>query len=202
MGTHVQQDVKKHKLTEENRQMLLLVPGMKMKLETWDKRALESQNGLQQCSDCPETDPSTEILPEGHEQKENTKATFQTAMKEDTPEGHEQKGATKALSPTILREDAPECHEAWWSRIHYEPGEKRFRFTIAGRERLSIPINAAGSMANAERVSRLCYVKFKEGRPKTNLIKYRDELFCQSGGYKPNQSSPIRSKDDVSKKMV
>ncbi|CAK0897019.1 unnamed protein product [Prorocentrum cordatum] len=78
------------------------------------------------------------------------------------------------------REDAPEGHEAW-SKVRFAPSTNSVKLNL-GTLKLNLAfqttvIACGGSRDEAERVARLCWVKFAEGASRDEVVAYRQALY-------------------------
>mmetsp|Transcript_10222 Transcript_10222/g.28555 ORF Transcript_10222/g.28555 Transcript_10222/m.28555 type:complete len:908 (-) Transcript_10222:94-2817(-) len=79
-------------------------------------------------------------------------------------------------------EDAPEGHAAH-VKVRAKNGVVSFKFESAeGEVHFQTTMRACGSsLADAERICRLCFVKFEEGLTKEEVLRYRNRLYEQCG---------------------
>lgn len=97
-----------------------------------------------------------------------------------------------ALLPVVDIGDALEGHEAWQQIRTKSNGDKdpvfRFHFQKSPGEKIAFQttlLAAGGSHEMAQRVARLCYVRFTEGYDKASVTTYRDELYFKLNGGRP-----------------
>jgi len=78
--------------------------------------------------------------------------------------------------------DAPEDNEAWQrcrATLKHNNPLVGFQYQVEGGPKIAFQttVKAAGSIMNAERIARLCWVKFEQGISKDAVMAYRSELY-------------------------
>jgi len=91
---------------------------------------------------------------------------------------------TQASDPLSVLGDAPPDHPVYWMAGHK-------CFTKISGQHLQTTLKKSGRKDVAERILKLCVLKFKEGMTKFEVMRYRDEL------YKKVHSSSANVKDSL-----
>jgi len=78
--------------------------------------------------------------------------------------------------------DAPEDNEAWQrcrATLKHKNPLVCFQYQVEGGPKVAFQttVKAAGSIMNAERIARLCWIKFEQGICKDAVLAYRSELY-------------------------
>jgi len=102
-------------------------------------------------------------------------------------EGMKQEQAASASTQhTVIEEDAPK-HSLAHDRVRYKKSGGCCYFNFfhpdGSREYFQTAVLAAGSLENAMRISRLCYFKFEQGMPRSEVEAFRGELYARCGWF-------------------
>eukprot|EP00445_Apocalathium_hangoei_P024231 CAMPEP_0203927230 /NCGR_PEP_ID=MMETSP0359-20131031/66669_1 /ASSEMBLY_ACC=CAM_ASM_000338 /TAXON_ID=268821 /ORGANISM="Scrippsiella Hangoei, Strain SHTV-5" /LENGTH=807 /DNA_ID=CAMNT_0050855959 /DNA_START=1 /DNA_END=2421 /DNA_ORIENTATION=+ len=74
--------------------------------------------------------------------------------------------------------DAPRGHKAWEKvRVAHKGMVMLFKFRD---ENFQVTVRAAGSVAEAKRIARLCYLRFEAGDRKADILEFRNEMLRRS----------------------
>ncbi|CAE8622626.1 unnamed protein product [Polarella glacialis] len=148
----------------------------------------------------PDTEKSEKLTVKS-EEKLAVKSEEKLEVKSDSiPDGQAAAvGAEAKASALIDAPDAPEGHEAWQKLKLKGPGNYQFHFKKSKGERIPFQVTtkaANESNEEAQRIARLCYLKFEQGDPKEVVLQYRDELYRKAcDGAPPHASGYKRGQD-------
>jgi len=104
--------------------------------------------------------------------------TGRTRPAEMSPVPCRRRASTKTSEPL---EDAPPGHIAW-EKMNCNDKIIQFTFHKGSGKRMQLNIRTCNnSREDAERICRLCYIQFQEGRSKKEVMEYRNRLLEQRG---------------------
>lgn len=136
-------------------------------------------------------------------QKEETKKLGREDLKQPEIKLVTQQTKQEVRSELGLITDAPEGHVAFKKARYCAHNQcVVFQFPVDGKKvHFQTTVKACGDCREtAERIARLCYLKFETGTPKEEVIQYRDELYklaAKETGVPPPPSLESKKKNNL-----